>query len=96
MWTALIDNDYSAQHVGTKLKLFYKKEFQCELEVGSDSQARRMLSDWARLKIPPEQVQLYQELTKLHLGTTVDDISVDKDGEYFINGRPVKHVNGLI
>ena len=89
MWNALINNDYKAKYVGNRMRFFYKEEFQCELEVNSDSQARRMLADWARLKIPPAQVQYYQEVIRHYVGATVDDISVDRRGEYVIYGRCV-------
>jgi len=88
----LINNDYKAKYVGNKMQFFYKQEFQGELEVSSDSQARRLLADWARLQIPPAQVQYYQEVIKHYVGATVDDISVDRRGEYVIYGRSVEVV----
>ena len=92
MWNALINNDYKAIYVGNRMQFFYKQEFQDELEVSSDSQARRLLADWARLQIPPAQVQYYQEVIKHYVGASVDDISVDRRGEYVIYGQSVEVV----
>jgi hypothetical protein len=92
MWNALINNDYKAKYVGNRMQFFYKQEFQDELEVSSDSQARRLLADWARLQIPPAQVQYYQEVIKHYVGASVDDISVDRRGEYVIYGQSVEVV----
>ena len=92
MWNALINNDYKAKYVGNRMQFFYKQEFQDELEVSSDSQARRLLADWARLQIPPAQVQYYQEVIKHYVGASVDDISVDRRGEYIIYGQSVEVV----
>jgi hypothetical protein len=92
MWNALINNDYKAKYVGKRMQFFYKQKFQGELEVSSDSQARRLLADWARLQIPPAQVQYYQEVIKHYIGATVDDISVDRSGKYVIYGQSVQVV----
>ena len=92
MWNALINNDYKAKVVGNRMRFFYRQEFQGELEVSSDSQARRLLADWARLQISPAQVQYYQEVIKHYVGATVDDISVDRHGEYVIYGQGVEVV----
>jgi hypothetical protein len=92
MWSALINNDYKAKYVGHRMQFFYKKAFQGELEVNSDSEARRLLSDWARLQIPPAQVQYYQEVIRHYIGATVDDISVDRRGNYVIYGQSVQVV----
>ena len=92
MWNALINNDYQAKYLGSTMQFFYKQEFQGELEVSSDSQARRLLADWARLQIPPQQVQFYQEVIRHYIGAKVDDISIDQSGEYVIYGRSVEVV----
>ena len=89
MWIAKIDANYTARHSGTRMEFFYKQEFQCELEIKTNKQARKMLDDWARLKIPPSQVKRYQELIQDYIGATVDDITVGEGGEYHINGKPV-------
>jgi len=87
IWTAQSDSDYTAEHKGIKQKFFYKKQFQCELEVRTYREARKMLDDWARLKIPPPQIKRYQELIKNYVGATVDDVTLGEDGEYYINGK---------
>ena len=89
MWNALINNDYQAKYAGTSMRFYYKQIFQDELEVESDSQARRLLADWARLQLPPAQVQYYQEVVRHYVGATVDDISVNSRGEYVIYGQYV-------
>lgn len=84
------DRDYSAEHRGIKMKFFYKKEFQCQLEVRTAAEARKLLNDWARLKIPPAQLQEYFALIKNYVGATVDDVVVGKDGQYYINGKSLE------
>lgn len=82
------NSDYSAKHIGTKMQFFYKSEFQCELIVRSNSQARQLLASWARLQIPPTQVKLYHGLIEGYVGATVDDVTVSDDGKtYYINGK---------
>jgi len=92
MWTATSNNDYAAKHVGIRMHFFYQSEFQCELEIRTYKQARQMLEDWARLQIPPAEVKQYQELIKGYLGATVDDVSVDKEGQYSINGKRIAEI----
>ena len=40
------DKDYTAVHKGIKMKFFYKKELQCQLEVRTAAEGRKLLSDW--------------------------------------------------
>lgn len=83
------NKDYSATHVGIKMKFYYRDEFQCELEVRTASQARKLLDDWSRLKLPPAQIQQYQELIKGFVGATVDDVTLSPEGKYYINGKAI-------
>lgn len=93
MWTDINNNDYSANYTGTRMLFFYKGELQCELDIRSRLQARQMLADWARLKIPPPQVKFYQDLVKGYVGATVDDVTITEDGKsYCINGKPVANI----
>jgi len=93
MWVASNNSDYAAKQIGIKMQFFYKQEFQCELEIRTYTQARKMLEDWARLEIPPAQVKLYQELIKNYVGATVDDVSIGKDGStLYINGKSLDSI----
>ena len=83
------NKDYSATHVGIKMKFYYRGELQCELEVRTALQARKLLDDWSRLKLPPAQIQRYQELAKRFVGATVDDVTLGPDGKHYINGKAV-------
>ena len=81
MWIAKIDANYTARHSGTRMEFFYKQEFQCELEIKTNKQARKMLDDWARLKIPPAQVKRYREIIRDSISATVDHTTVGAEGE---------------
>lgn len=83
------NRDYTASHVGIRMCFFYRQELQCELEIRTYAQAKRMLADWVRLQIPPAQVKAYQELIKGYVGATVEDVTLGKDGKYLINGKSV-------
>jgi hypothetical protein len=83
------NKDYTATHVGLKMKFYHSGELQCELEVRTASQARKLLEDWSRLKKSPVEVQQYQELIKRFVGATVDDVTVSPEGEYYINGKAI-------
>ena len=89
MMTALGNSDYTATHVGLKMRFFYQKEFQCQLEVRTIGDAKTILAAWARLKLASAQIQEYHVLTKHYVGATIDDVSVDSDGKYLINGKLV-------
>ena len=90
--TASSDKDYTATHVGIKMRFFYKEALQCQLEVRTAAEGRRLLADWARLKLPPAQIQQYYVLIKTYVGATVDDVSIRKDGKYCINGKLVEEI----
>lgn len=91
MWISKTNTNYSARHVGLKMRFFYKEEFVCELRVVRYRKARNMLEDWARLQIPPAQVLDYQNLIKGYVGATVDDVTLGKDGKtYYINGKALE------
>ena len=92
MWKALNNSDYTAKHIGIRMKFYYKQEFQCELEIRTYAQAKKMLADWARLKLPPAQIKAYQELVKNYVGATVDDVKIGRDGKYYINGKSVDEI----
>lgn len=92
MWISKTNPDYAASHVGIRMRFFYKQRLQSELEVRKNSTARKLLEDWARLRISPEQVQQYQRLTCNYVGATVDDVTIGQDGEYYINGKSVETI----
>ena len=92
MMTASSDKDYTAKHVGIKMRFFYKGALQYQLEVRTAAEGRRLLADWSRLKLPPAQIQQYYVLIKTYVGATVDDVSIRKDGRYCINGKPVEEI----
>lgn len=92
MWTASSNSDYAIKQTGIKVQFFYKQAFQCELEIRTNAQARKILEDWARLQISPIQVKYYQELIKGYIGAQVDDVTVGKDGQYYINGQRLAEI----
>jgi hypothetical protein len=92
MWITSSDSDYAMNQTGIKVQFFYKKELQCELEIRTNMQARKILEDWARLKISPIQVKYYQELIKGYIGAQVDDVTVGKDGKYYLKGKGLAEI----
>ena len=90
MWISKTNKNYTAKLIGTKMSFFYKEELECELIVRTSEQARQLLIDRPRLRIPPAQIQFRYDLITDYVGATVDDITVSEDGNtHYLNGKPI-------
>ncbi|MGB0846808.1 MAG: hypothetical protein ACPGSM_08780 [Thiolinea sp.] len=90
MWTDQDNSDYSGRYNGKTMQFFYQKSLQATLRVSSFAEAKKLLKDWARLSLPPEQVQYRQQIADTYLGALIDDVTLGEDGyTYYINGKAV-------
>lgn len=91
--TSVHDTDYTVDFHGYKAKFYLKNQLQTTIDARTLQQAKELLNNWARLKIPVSDVLAFQDISKSFVGCTIDDVQYSSDGKSFIvNGKKVESI----
>ena len=91
--TSVHDVDYTANFHKYKAEFYFKGEFQTTIDTRTLQQVKETLNNWARLKIPVDDILAFQKVSKSFVGCTVDDVQYSSDDKSFtINGKKIEYI----